>query len=140
MAKDTAPGYLRWRRTVWIVVPYALALWWVHHMVRDPFNVDYLQRYVSLRCSAGFLDAAGRSEPPENLAELEQDLRRCQGLAVEIDGVWGGAWGRASVRLRVAPSDTAPPVFKYYAVDVTPLLGTISVAYEITPWLYYLNV
>lgn len=133
-------AFFHWRRLAWLLVPYAIALWWVHHRVRDPFNVDYLRRYISARCSARLLDARSHPTPVEKLVEIETGLRRCQGMSVEIDGVWGGLMGSASVRLRIRTDGDPGPLFKYYSVEITPLLGTISIRHELDPWMYFLNV
>lgn len=63
----------------------------------------------------------------------------CQQLAVAVDGVWGGIYGKPSVRLRVVSPGRAEPEYKYYAVDVDPVLGIASIAYDLSPTLYYVN-
>ena len=57
-----------------------------------------------------------------------------------MDGVWGGIFGKPSVRLKVLADGGADTHFKYYAVDINPMLGTASIRYELTPTLYYLNL
>lgn len=128
---------LGWRALVWVVVPYAAMLWWVRQLVSDPVNVDYFTRYVALRCSAGLLDGLERPTPVERLAEVDRGLRRCQSLAVEVDGVWGGLYGHPAVRLRIVPAGGTDPRFEYYSVDVSPILGTVSIRHELAPQFYY---
>ena len=135
-----AQKVLRWRNVAWLVLPYAAGLIWVQHLVRDPFNVDHLKRYVSLRRSARLFDAVGRPTPSDKLAELERALRRCQDIEVVVDGVWGGLAGKPSVRLKVLPFGETDPYFKYYAVAVSPMLGVVTIDYELSPRLYYLNL
>jgi hypothetical protein len=127
------------RSLVWLVVAYAAALWWMHYLVRTPLNLDYFKRYVTLRCSAALTERAERPRSKETLLELEQGLKRCQEIEVEVDGVWGGIFGDPSVRLRVLSDGGATTDFKYYSVDVSPTLGIASIRYDLTPTLYYLN-
>jgi hypothetical protein len=129
----------RLRRLAWLVVPYAAWLWWLHALVRNPLNVDYLQRYVSLRCSDAQMARRDASASREQAVELEAALRRCEALVVAVDGVWGGIDTRPSVRLAVHAGDGAPAEMKYYSVDVNPILGVVAVRFEITPALYYWN-
>lgn len=118
---------------------YAATLWWIHRVVHNPLNVDYFTRYVSLQCSAQHTDRVERPRSREVLAALEKDLKRCQGIAVQVDGIWGGLLWRPSVRLKVLFDDGTSTQLKYYSVDVSPIIGTASIRYELTPTLYYLN-
>ncbi len=124
---------------MWLVVPYAAVLWWMHHLIRSPLNLDYFQRYVTLRCSAALTEAAERPRSRETLLELHRGLERCQGIEVEVDGVWGGIFGDPSVRLKVRSDGGATTTFQYYSVDVSPVLGVASISYGLDPMLYYLN-
>ena len=126
-------------RLAWLLIPYAAWLWWLHALVRSPFNVDYLQRYVALRCSAAQMARFDASASREQAVELADALRRCEGLTVAVDGVWGGIDAKPSVRLKVLSADGAPAELEYYSVDVNPILGVVSVRFAITPALYYWN-
>jgi hypothetical protein len=127
-------------KLVWLALPYAAGLWWIHHLVRDPFNVDYFRRYVSLRCTAEQTARFERSLTENPTGDLAGALRACQEMSVKVDGVWGGILGRPSVRLQVLSVSGAPIGVKYYSVSVNPLLGTASIRYELaSPSYYYLN-
>jgi hypothetical protein len=130
-------------KSLWSLVAlalcYAASVWWTHRVIRNPFNLDYYTRYISLRCSA---QHTGRVEPRrsrEALLEVEKALKRCQGIHVQVDGIWGGLLGSASVRLKVLADGGSDTQFKYYSVNVRPILGVASIAYELDPDLYYLN-
>ena len=132
------------RRSLWslaaLAVAYAGALWWVHTVIRSPVNIDYFQRYISLQCTAQHTADSERPRSRETLIELERALARCQEIEVEVDGTWGGIYGKPSVRLRVLSNGGTDTEFKYYSVDVSPLVGIASIRYALTPALYYLNL
>lgn len=130
---------LRVWHLAWLAILYAVGLWWVHSLIRSPFNLDYFRRYVSLRCSAAQTAGIGAAPSRDELIALEETLRACQRTEVAIDGVWGGIYGKPSVRLRVVSDPQAGAELKYYSVDVDPVLGIASIAYEITPAFYYVN-
>lgn len=119
---------------------YAGALWWVHASIRSPVNVHYFQQYVALRCTAEHTEGADRPRSREALLELDRALQRCRDIEVRVDGTWGGIYGQPSVRLKVLSEGGAKTDFKYYSVAVSPILGTVSIRYELTPALYYLTV
>jgi hypothetical protein len=123
-----------------IALAYAASLWWIHHAIRTPVNLDYFKQYVSLRCSAAHTEHVPRPRSRETLLELEKALERCQDIDVQVDGVWGGIYGRPSVRLKILYDDGTNTQFKYYSVDVSPLLGTASIRHELTSTFYYLNL
>lgn len=123
-----------------LVVAYAAFLGWMHYLVRDEFNVAYFKQYVTARCTAKATDGLRHPEPPEQLRATAAALRQCQNLDVKVDGVWGGLWGRPSVRLLVAPRDGAQPELRYLSVSVNPIIGVASISYEISRTTYYLNL
>jgi hypothetical protein len=122
-----------------LAVCYAAALWWVHALIRTPLNLQYFKQYVTLRCSAQHTERSERPRSRETLLELEQALKRCQDIEVEVDGTWGGASGTPSVRLKILKDAGATTEFEYYSADVSLVVGIASVRYELTPVLYYLN-
>jgi hypothetical protein len=128
---------LRVRNLAWVALAYAAWLWWIHHLVRSPLNHAYFTQYVTMRCTAAATDRLGG--PPrskERVAALADELSKCQGLAVAVDGVWGGMLRTPAVRLRVVPGEGAATL-AYYAVDVDPILGIASIRYDLSPELYY---
>jgi len=131
-------------KSLWSLVGLALcygaALWWTHRVIRQPFNLDYYTRYISLRCSAAYTAPAEHPRSRERLLEIEKALKRCQSVEVRVDGIWGGIVGSPSVRLKVLFDGGADTQFKYYLVDVSPILGTAFIDYELPPTLYYLNI
>src|SRR4051812_22218536 len=119
----------RLRRLGWLLVPYAAWLWWLHALVHNPLNVDYLRRYVLLRCSAAQMARLDASASRQQAIELGAALRRCEALTVAVDGVWGGIDANVAVRLAVHPGDGGPVELEYYSVDVNPILGVASVRF-----------
>ena len=130
---------IRLRHLAWLALLYAAWLWWIHYLVRTPLNIEYFKLYVSLRCTAAQTARFPQPRSREDLIELNEALRRCQGINVKVDGVWGGSLRKPSVRLKILHDDGARSEFKYYSVDVSPVLGTASIQYELSPALYYLN-
>jgi hypothetical protein len=120
-------------------VLYFAWLWWLHHLVRSPFNLDYFTHYVSIRCSAQQTDHLERPASREALQELAKASQRCQSIKVAVDGVWGGIRAKPAVRLKVLFAGETTPEFRYYSVDVDPILGTASIRYDLSPALYYWN-
>ncbi len=134
------------QKLVWICLCYCVALFWIHYLARDKFNVEYYKQYVTLRCTAAHTERSGRSLSlsssfsEETTVELADALRRCQDIEVVVDGVWGGISGTPSVRLKIVSEKGAHVEFKHYSVSVNPILGTASIEYGLTPSMYYLNL
>ena len=119
---------------------YTASLWWMHRVIRAPYNLDYYTRYISLRCSAAHTAPTPQPRSRERLLEIEKELKRCQSVQVQVDGIWGGVIGSPAVRLKVVFDGGADTEFKYYSVDVSPILGTAFIDYEVTSAFYYLNL
>jgi hypothetical protein len=129
----------RLRHLAGVAILYGAALWWIHSSVRAPFARDYFEQYVAARCSDAAYERLGRSPSREGLVQLGKALESCQETRVEVDGVWGGIFGAPSVRLRVRTDGGASTEFRYYSVDVDPILGVPSIRYTLDPGYYYWN-
>ncbi len=121
------------------VLVYGGYLAWIHHLARSPFNLRYYTQYVIARCTdAQYTRFKGLTSPSKPL-ELSPAIKACQDVNVAVDGLWGGSYGKPSLRLKVTSKDGSHVEMKYYQIGISPVASIASIDLEIDPSFYYLN-